>query len=632
MAAFVTLSTPISDTALVLVSLHGDEAVSQPFEYTLVLRSTVANVDATTVLGQPIVITLTNAEATPQIINGVAVEFTQEATDSTLHTYYTVRLRPSFWLLSLHSDYQIFQAKSVIDILSAVFSAQGFTDFKNSTTGTYTALDYVVQYGESTLDFVSRLMESSGIFYFFEHTSSACTLVLADDASAYGKLPGTGTIPYARQPGSGDRRPFLEGSLQQRLVPTSYRVADYNFTAPAPPRRSPRRGAPPDQRGGVPGKYVVKAPGDALAALRLSAHESDARLLRGRSACSTFHAGYSFTVSGHPNTAANAAWTLLSLTIRLDGDIYENEYVACPATVTFRPRQVTPRPRIHGTQTALVTGKSGEEIWTDSYGRVKVKFHWDSTSASDETTSCWVRVAQVWAGKAWGGLSTPRIGSEVVISFLDGDPDQPLVIGSVYNADQTLPYTLPADQTKTTMKTYSSKGGAGFNELRFEDKAGSEEVFLQAQQDMNVNVVKGNYGLAIATGNETHSTKGTRAITVEGKETRTNKADFQHDITGKTAVTCTGDEKHTNSANFEQDVSGNYTLNVTGNLVIKATGSVDIESGTGFTIKAGTSLAVSSTLDTSVKATTQLALEGSVTAELKGAASAAIKGGIVQIN
>jgi len=629
---FVTLTTPISDTSLALVSLHGEETLSQPFDYTIVLRSTVANVDPTTVLGQPIVLTLTGPDGTVQYINGVAVEFSQDSQDEELNTYYTVRLRPPFWLLSMQSAYQIFQSQSISAIITAVFSTCGFTAFKNSLTQTYSALDYVVQYGETTLDFVSRLMERAGIFYFFEHTSSACTLVLADDASNYETVPGTSTLVHTVQPASGTHQPYIEGALQQRLVPTSYVVNDYNFTAPTTALLSTSSGAATYQLSEYPGNYLVKSDGDTVSGLRLSAFETEAKLLRGKSACSTFHCGYTFTLSGHPNSGANAAWALLSVITKIEGDRYSNEYVAFPSSVTFRPKRNTPLPRIHGTQTALVTGQASTEIWTDSYGRIKVKFHWDTTSATDDTTSCWIRVSQVWAGKAWGGLVTPRVGSEVVIAFVNGDPDQPLVIGSVYNAVQTIPYTLPTDQTKTTMKTNSSTGGGGFNEFRFEDKAGSEEVFLQAQQDLNISVVKGNYGLTVATGNETHSTKGTRSITVTGNETRTNQANFEQDITGTTAITSTGNETHTNKANFEQDVSGNYTLNVTGNLTIKATGSVDIESGTGFTAKAGTSMAISSGTSAGVTAGTQLSLEGSVTAELKGSASTAIKGGIVQIN
>lgn len=648
MAQLITVATPISDTSLELLSLTGHEELSRPFEYTVVLRSTVMSQDFSAVLGQPITVTLTDAAGTAQYIRGVVTEFSHNADYGTRDTIYTATLRPTFWLLSLRSDYKIFQKKSVTDIIKAVFSDAGFTDFKDSTTGTYTAQDFIVQYGETAMDFVSRLMEQAGIFYFFEHTSSAVTLVMADDASAYADIPGTTTIPFAARVVSSEDEAVLLGTVEQRIVPTSYKLNDYNFTTPAAALTSNSSGATTYQLYEYPGKYLVKGDGDSLASVRIAEQDAMTKTFRGRSIVTSFHSGHKFTMSGHPRADANAAWMIQAMDIHIADGNYSNQFTAIPATVVYRPPRLTPRPTIKGTQTATVTGKSGEEIWTDQYGRVTVHFHWDTAGQSDETSSCFIRVAQLWAGKSWGALFTPRVGDEVVVAFVDGDPDQPIVIGSVYNATQTMPYTLPADQTKSTIKTNSSKGGTTFNELRFEDKKDSEEVFLQAQKDLNISVLTGNSSFTVAKGNETHSTKGTRTYTVEGDETRSNKAkldatitgaethtnsaDFTQKITGKTTITATGDEAHTNSANFKHDVTGNYTLNVTGNLTIKATGSVTIESGTGFTAKGGTTMTVQGGTGTTVKAGTQLALEGGATAELKGAAQTAIKGGLVQIN
>jgi type VI secretion system secreted protein VgrG len=253
-----------------------------------------------------------------------------------------------------------------------------------------------------------------------------------------------------------------------------------------------------------------------------------------------------------------------------------------------------------------VVGKSGEEIWTDQYGRIKVKFYWDQSNAQDETASCWIRVASPWAGKQWGSISIPRIGQEVVVTFFEGNPDRPIVIGSVYNAGQTVPYTLPDDQTKSTIKTNSSKGGSGFNELRFDDKAGSEEVFLQAQKDLNVTVL--NCHTSTVTKDET--------LTINGKRT----------------LSVTGDEAHTNKANFSSDVSGNFTLKVSGNISIEASGSVAIKSGSTFENQAGTSLTNKAGTDMTNDAGTTLTNKAAASQTVDGGGMLTLKGGLVKIN
>jgi type VI secretion system secreted protein VgrG len=332
-----------------------------------------------------------------------------------------------------------------------------------------------------------------------------------------------------------------------------------------------------------------------------------------------------------------------------DQEQYSNSFEAFPSSITFRPSRVTPKPRVIGSQTALVVGKSGEEIWTDQYGRIKLKFYWDQSSASDETSSCWVRVAQGWAGKVWGAIFIPRIGQEVVVSFLDGNPDRPLVTGCVFNAQQTVPYTLPDDQTKSTIKTNSSKGGSGFNELRFEDKAGSEELFMQAQKDMNITVLndltstitnnrtttvqkkddslivdQGNRSIKVNTGNETHEVKGTRGLTITGNETHTNKADFTQNVTG----------------NFTLKVSGNLSIEVSGSVAIKSGTSFDIQAGTALTSKSGTALTNEAGTSLTNKAGTSMSNEANVSITSKANAShdvessgiLTLKGSLVKIN
>jgi type VI secretion system secreted protein VgrG len=261
---------------------------------------------------------------------------------------------------------------------------------------------------------------------------------------------------------------------------------------------------------------------------------------------------------------------------------------------------------IPGTQAAVVTGKSGEEIWTDQYGRVKVQFYWDQAGKHDETSSCWIRVSQPWAGKQWGGMFLPRIGQEVIVAFLDGNPDRPVIVGTLYNASQTAPYTLPDDQTKSTIKSSSSKGGSGFNEIRFEDKAGSEEVFIQAQKDMTVTVLN----------NQTTTVTKDESLTVQGKRT----------------ITVTDKEAHTNQADYSSDVTGNFTLKVSGNLSIQASGSVSIKSGTTFANEAGTSLSNKSGTDMTNDAGTTLSSKAAASQTVDGGGMLTLKGGLVKIN
>ena len=588
-----TLTTPLGADKFIVKSFQGEEQISGLFHYRLELLSEDDSIDFSQIVGKRVTLTTElPGGSDQQYMNGVVGRFTQ-AGKSVRFTTYFADVYPWLWLLTMNSDHQIFQSKTALEIIKKVFSDLGFTDFKDSTTKTYNSREFCVQYGESAFNFVSRLMESEGIFYFFDHSSSTHTMVLADDSSAYLSMPGLATVqasPSGRSWETSDA--IVECNVQQQVIVGQYKSDDYNFTTPSTDLLATASGD--DTSRSVyeyPGEYLTASDGETVTSLRLDALQAPGKLLKGGSQCRAFRAGAKFTLANHYRSDANTSYVLSSVTQTGDQDQYSNSFEAFPSDAVFHPPQVTPKPKVIGSQTALVVGKSGEEIWTDEYGRIKVKFYWDQSSASDETSSCWIRVMQGWAGKAWGSIYIPRIGQEVVVSFLDGNPDRPLVTGCVFNAQQTVPYTLPDDQTKSTVKTNSSKGGSGFNEFRFEDKAGSEEIFMQAQKDMNITVLnnltttvtnarsttvsksddslvvdKGNRSIAVNTGNETHSVKGTRDLTITGNETHTDKADFTH------------------------NVSGNFTLKVSGNISIEASGSVSIKSGTSFDINAGTAL------------------------------------------
>jgi type VI secretion system secreted protein VgrG len=605
MASFVQtalptqITTPFGPNILLVRNYRGEEAISELFRYDLELYSANASLDFTQIVGQAVTLQIALSNGSFQYVNGIVGRFTQAGTDDRFTTYFA-ELHPWLWMLTMSADCRIFQNKSSLDIVKQIFSDLGFSDFSDKTTGSYTARDYCVQYRETAFAFVSRLLEEEGIGYYFTHDASKHTLVLVDDSSSWGTCPGLTSARFVgRGPGYNSDDIVVDCTLEQAVTVGQFKSDDYNFTTPATTLLATASGTSTSRSiYDYPGLYTAQGDGETITSRRLAALEVPATTLRGSSLCRSFHAGATFTLADHYRANLNASYVLRRVAMRGTQDDYSNSFEAFPSTTAFHPPLTTQRPVIAGTQTATVVGKAGEEIWTDQYGRVVVQFHWDQLGTNDEKSSCWVRVAQGWAGNLWGSIFIPRIGQEVVVSFLEGNPDRPLITGCVYNAQQVVPYTLPADQTKTTIKTNSSTGGSGFNEIRFEDKAGSEELFIQAQKDMNINILN-NEALTIA---------GTRTLTVTGNETHTNKGDYT------------------------STVSGNYKLTISGNLTIEASGSISIKSGTDITNTAGTSLTNKSGTDMMNDAGTTLTNKGAASQTVDGGGMLTVKGGLVKIN
>jgi type VI secretion system secreted protein VgrG len=635
------VTTPLGKDKLVASGFSGTEYVSAPFHFTLTASATEDGLAPATVSGKSVTVTLVDGDGKKRLINGLATRVAVTGKS------WSLDLRPWLWVLNLGSDNRIFQQKTVPEIIKAVFDGAGFTDYKDSLTGSYTARDYCVQYAESNYAFVHRLMEDEGIWYCFEHADGKHTLVLGDDASGHVACPNAATAKFLELP---PEKNWLENNrvealtLELAVATSKYQADDFNFETPSTELKAQASGTGSDQQiYEYPGGYDKKDAGDGRAAKRLAAFEAETKSVTAHSDIRHFTAGTKFTLTNHPDDALNADWVLATVSHQARPGEYANSFTAFPADVVYRPIPRTPRPRISGSQTAIVTGKSGEEIWTDKYGRIKVQFHWDQLGKKDENTTCWIRVAQSWAGKSWGAWTLPRIGQEVVVSFLDGDPDRPLVTGCVYNGENSLPYALPDNQTRTTLKSNSSKQGEGYNEIRFEDKKDSEEIFVHARKDMNIEVEKGNRAVTIMEGNDSLTiSKGNRTTTItEGNET--------HDVSkGTRAITVKDNETHTNSADFTHEVKGNFTLKVTGDLTIQATGKISmksdadvtVEAGTTGTVKSGTSMTVQSGTALTAKAGTGATLQGGTTVEVKGSASGTVdgggmltvKGGMVKIN
>jgi type VI secretion system secreted protein VgrG len=585
----LTVSTSLGQDTLLATRLQGEEYLSGLFRFTLEMKSEDNQLDFDSIVGTSVTVTINLANGSKRYINGIVGRFAQAGSDARFTTYYA-EIHPWLWLLTMTQDCRIFQNQSVPEIMQTVFSDLGYTDYTLSLASTYASRDYCVQYQESAFAFVSRLMEEEGIFYYFTHSDGTHTLVVADDASVHTACPGLSELEWARHQHS--EHIVKQCTLGQHVVPNTFATDDFNFETPSTDLLVTTTGSSGSLRiYDYPGKFTRKDSGEKQASLRLDAYELPAKLLRGESYCPTLTTGYAFALTTHERSDMNGTYILRWVSHTATQENYTNTFEAFPATTAFRPLPKTPKPTIVGLQTAMVVGKSGEEIWTDKYGRVKVQFHWDQRGTRDENSSCWIRVAQGWAGKQWGTFFLPRIGQEVVVSFLNGDPDRPLITGSVYNAEQTVPYTLPEDQTKSTLKSHSSKGGDGFNEIRFEDKKDNEELFIHAQKDLNIQVlndvtstISQNRLTTIQQGNETLVvSQGDRSVQVDtGKETHTVKS------TRNVAVT--GDETHTNDANFTQEVSGDFVLKVSGNLTLEVSGAVTIKAGTSILLQAGTSL------------------------------------------
>ena len=636
------VSTPLGPNKLLLRALRGEEYISGLFQFNLEMVSEDSALDFQAIIGKPVTVTISLADNSKHYFNGIVGRFIQEETNARL-TRYHAEIHPWLWLLTKTADCRIFQNQTVPDIIKSVFSDLGFNDFRDSLKGTYDKREYCVQYNETAFNFVSRLMEDEGIFYFFEHQDGVHTLVLGDDADVHQSCPGLEQNPVRFKQSLVDHTQDLAITrclVEEQVVSDKCALDDFNFETPSTDLIV-EEGDGKLRVYEYPGGFLSKSTGEGRAKIRLDAAEQPKKLIKGEGFVRAFTAGHKFTLKDHYRGDVNQDYVLSSVVHAVTQQTYTNSFEAFPATVVFRPSRITPHPVISGTQTAKVVGKSGEEIWTDKYGRIKVQFHWDQKGKNDENSSCWVRVDFGWAGKNWGGIFLPRIGQEVVVSYLEGNPDCPLVTGAVYNAEQTVPYTLPAEQTKSTVKTNTSKDGNGYNEIRFEDKKDSEELYFHAQKDQNI-VVEHDRTKKVLN-NETNTIKKDRSTTIEeGNDTyvvskgnrtfQVNTGNETYEVKGTRDVTVTGDETHTDKANFTQKVTGNYELKVTGNLTIDVTGSVTIKSGQSMTHEAQMSMTNKAGMSLTNEAQIGITNKGQATNTVESGGITSVKGAMVKIN
>lgn len=562
-----------------LVSFAGTEAISRLFSYQLEVLSEKEDVAAGDVIGKKIAWSVQHGGDQHRHFKGYISRFTVGGRGLYDRFSYRVEVVPWLWFLRCTANCRIFQNQSVPDIVNAIFKELGFADHDKlaDLKRPHPPREYCVQYRETAFNFISRLLEDEGIFYYFNHEPGKPGLIFGDDPGAYTDFPENQVHL------SSDTQPqdhISEWEHQFEFCSGKYTHTDYNFETPATALLASEETLVTDvpqsakyELFDYPGGYLVTANGATRAKLRMEEDEAPYHTVRGAGNCVTFTTGGKFQIE---DVEAEKGKTYVLTSVRHAGSDtsagnnpgssdYSNTFVCIPATVAYRPPRLTPKPVVHGTQTAVVVGPSGEEIYTDKYGRIKVQFFWDRLGKVDEKSSCFVRVATPWAGKQWGMIHIPRMGQEVVVDFLEGDPDRPLVIGSVYNANQMPPYGLPGNKTQSGIKSRSSLGGspANFNEIRFEDKKGSEMVTVHAEKDQEIGVEHdeshwvGNDRTKTIDHDETSHIKHDRTETVDNNETIT--------VHGARTETVDKDETITIHANRTETVDQNETITVSQN-------------------------------------------------------------------
>ena len=662
----LSIGTPLGDDVLLLRSAHIQEQLGRPFRMELELRSEKHDIKFTDIVGQNVTVRLQLPDKKTRYFNGFVSRFSQDPAEPTGSlACYRATVVPWLWFLTRTADCRIFQKKSVPDIIKEVFRGHGFTDFSEKLSGTYRTWEYCVQYRETDFNFVSRLMEQEGIYYYFTHKNGQHDLVLADSYSAHEPQPGYEEVPYVAVTdagSSGERITAL--SVETEVRPGTYALNDFDFEVPAKGLRvkssvSRSHAASGFEVYDYPGEFTEVGDGEAYAKVRVEELHSQYEVCRGQTDARGSATGALFTLKNHPRAEWNREYLITGATYRLNSDVFFSEgdgdgfaelysclFTSVASSEPFRPARTTPKPLVQGPQTAIVVGPSGEEIYTDKYGRVKAQFHWDRYGKADKDSSCWIRVAQVWAGKKWGAMYIPRIGQEVIVEFLEGDPDRPIITGRVYNGTAMPPYALPKEQTKSTLKSNSSKGGGGFNEIRFEDKKGEEQVFIHAEKNEDVRVKNDSFEwvgnerhlivkkdqFELVEGDKHHEVKGDRVGKIGGAENLT--------VAGDRLVSIKGSDNRAVTGDLLDKVTGDKSLTVVGNHNQKANQSISAEAGMDIHKKAGMNYALEAGMNAHIKAGLNTVIEGGVGLTIKvggnfvsiNPGGVFIKGAVVMIN
>jgi len=557
-----TISIEGLSPALAVENFYLEEGISRPFS----LNANLVSEDAIPVdnaLAKPICLTI-HGDAVARYVHGVISSFSYTGEVGRFFTY-RVDFVPAIGLLGLNSDCRTFHKMSVPQIVTEVLKKSGYSmNFEFRLCEEYSPRRYCVQYGESDLLFISRILADEGIFYFFEHSEDAHKIIFADSNIEYQRLPEEADVALDGALGLVPVEEAIEGLTYSRSVcPGKVVLSGFNFKRPTLDMEVEDEGLTryEIEEYQYPGDYAVPAAGRKKAKLRLQEKRLFEWSAQGTSNIARFLPGSLFSLSCHPANELNQEYCLINVAHSgsqsnvfgeysgIGGDYsYSNTFLAIPASVTFRPEQVLDKPRAKGLQTAIVVGPPGEEIYADEYGRVKVQFHWDREGTRDENSSCWLRVSQPWSGFSWGFAALPRIGDEVLVDFLNGDPDWPIIVGSLNNAASPALYPLPEERARSGLRTRSYPGGGSDNchELRFDDRRGREEIYLQSERDWNI-LVKNEKTETV--GSSAHQEVGTDKTTRAGRTLRLEAGEEIEIVCG--------------AASIRLDSSGQITLNGT---------------------------------------------------------------------
>ncbi|HDI3023582.1 TPA: type VI secretion system tip protein VgrG [Cronobacter turicensis] len=584
----ITVQLPVE--GLLFWKLSGREALSEPFMFTLTLLGTDARADRSALLGQPVTVTIpTQALMTPRYLNGkvTRVAVTAVELSGTRYAAYELTVEPDLWPMHRDRNLRIFQGQTVPQIVKTLLG-ESRVNMEERLSGSYRVWEYCVQYQESSLDFISRLLELEGITYHFRHEQDRHTLILTDAPGQYEPFPGYETIPYHVTPsgGSTDEEGISQWALEDSVTPGIYSLDDYDFRKPNAWLFQARQNPLSPQPGSIdvydwPGRFVEHGHGEFYARIRQERWQVEHRQTQGSGTALGIAPGHTFVLRNAPFFGDNGEYLTTVAHYRFEENRYasgpdsntlhEIRFEVIPADVPYRPSQKTPWPRTYGPQTAKVVGPQGESIWTDKYGRVKVKFHWDRLGKGDDTSSGWVRVSSAWAGQGFGGVQIPRVGDEVVVDFINGDPDRPLITGRVYNEASMPPWALPAAATQMGFLSRSKDGSPdNANALRFEDKAGEEQVWLHAEKNMDTDIENdethsvGSNRTKTIGANETTTVKKNRTETVVENETITVHQNRTETVDGNETITIHSNRTETVDQNEEVRIGQNQSVTVNG--------------------------------------------------------------------
>lgn len=628
------------DTEMRVVSVSGREEMSLPFVFDIELATEDDSVDFTQVVDHAAVLGIVRM-GDPRYVNGIVHRFEQGEV-GTRFALYRVQLVPKIWRLKHRHNCRIFQQKSAPEIVVQILKELGLggDEYRQVLTGQHPVRDYCVQYRESEFDFISRLLEEEGIFYYFEHGGDKHVMVMSDDVSVHKPVPDPAEVPYrARHEGMVSAEHIFSFRYAEEIRPGASMLRDFNFKKPTQNLDGVFR-SEADKRlefYDYPGNYDESGVGQALAKTRLQGLRVPSKAGHGESTCGNLLPGYTFTLTGFPRSSMNRKYLLTAVatdaaqpqaleeTAGSGGTEFSNRLTCIPFDVPFRPEHRTPKPFVQGSQTAIVVGPAGEEIYTDEFGRIKVQFHWDREGQGDEKSSCWIRTSQAWAGSGWGALVIPRIGHEVIVDFLEGDPDRPIITGRVYHGTNRPPYALPDQKTKTTMKSSSSKGGAGFNEIRIEDKKGEEQIFIHAERNQDVRVKKDSLEWI---GNDRHLVvKNNQSEKVEANKYLWVKKDQIEKIEGDLHETVVGDRFQAIKGNQHLTVTGDRMEAIKGENNLKVTGSQNLETSQTLSEKAGMNFYAKAGMNVGIDGGTSVHIKGGMTVTIEAGTMLTVKAG-----